>query len=362
MLYYIIKKYGIGTLLAILFFWMGYSSEHTFEGGMNYMVCLGILAWLGSLFYFMAHNPKRGIGMLSGIMSLLRIIWYVISLKPLRIWIRRLRYGIFTAKPYPYLALYGSIVDTHAMKGKFSYGLFQSKTPVARAVVWRLLSRGALRFHKGADGQLALALGEWKEVTSAGLDLDLERTVYQFMKLAAKADGTINPDDVRKVIGCYEKLKRGQSYGSTLFDAQYQFADMLNTNISLKAYTKKDIQNIYGMRRFLKKLPSSYEEATFDKGKLEIQRIWSEYMAYAYLFGIEGSTLKKLNTILPPDSNLWTPLQYLMTTSQPHRQVLAKMMSAVSAGVPEAEDAVAAKKGRFTFAWHVEEIYDITPN
>ena len=360
MFQYIIKKYLKGTILAILLFALGFFSGHSFDSGMTFMVCFGMFVWFGRLIFLMkTGNMKKGVALLNSLLNILRLLWYVISLKPLRMWIRRMRFGTFTADPYPYLALYGSLVDTHAMKGKFSYGLIHNKAPVARAALWRLLSRGCLRFANGSDGQLALKVGQWKEVTSAGLDQELERTLYRFMEQAAQSDGTLDPKDVKNVIGHFTKLKRGRAYSRSEFENQYQFADLLNTSISLKAYTKDDVRKIFGMKKFLKKLPSSYENATFDKGKLEIQRIWSEYMAYAYLFGIEHSTLKKLSGLLPADQNQWSALQFLMTTSKPHLQVIDKMMSAVSAGTPEAEDAVAGKMGRFTVAWHVDEIYDI---
>ena len=361
MLRYIIKKYLKGTILAILFFAFGYSMDPTFDSGMTYMVSLGSFVWLGRLIYLMqSGNTKKGVALITNLILMLRLIWYVVSLKPLRILIRRMRYGSFTVAPYPYLALYGSIVDTHAMKGKFGYGLVNSKSPVTRATVWRLLSHGCLRFANGSDGQLALKLGQWKEVASAGLDQELEHTVYRFMERAAKPDGTLNPKDVKNAIVEFTKIRRkGVSHNPVILDDQFRFADLLNTSISLKAYTKEDVRKIFGMKRFLKTLPSSYEKALFDKGKLEILRIWPEYMAYAYLFGIEHSTMQKLGNLLPSDQNQWSALQFLMTTSAPHRQVVDKMMSAVSEAAPEVEDTVAGKKGRFTFAWHVNEIYDI---
>lgn len=361
MFLYIIRKYLKGTILALLLFGLGYSTDHTFDSGMTLMVCLGMFVWFGRLIYLMqSGNAKKGVALMANLIHILRLIWYVASLKPLRILIRRMRYGTFTATPYPYLALYGSIVDTHAMKGKFGYGIVRSKSPVTRAAVWRLLTHGSLRFAKGSDGQLSLKLGPWKEVSRAGLDQELERTVYRFMERAAQSDGTLAPKDVKNTIVEYTKIKKkGGSHNPEILDNQFQFADLLNTSISLKAYTKEEVRKIFGMKRFLKRLPSSYEEALFDKGKLEILRIWPEYMTYAYLFGIEHSTLERLSRLLPSDQNQWSALQYLMTTSAPHRQVVDKMMKAVSEAAPEVEDTVAGKMGRFTFAWHVNEIYDI---
>ena len=266
-----------------------------------------------------------------------------------------MRYGLFSAEPYPYLALFGSIVDTHAMMGKFKYGLVNSKVPVTKAALWRLIARGAVELVESGNGEVAIKVGEWKEVDSAGLDLELERTLYRFMQQSEKEDGTIIPEDVKKAIGYFKRLKKGQRIERRTFENQFQLADLLNTRISLNSYTKRDVRNIYG----LKKLPSSFEYADFSNGKLELQRIWPEYMTYAYLFGLEDSTLKKLRTLLPGDPEKGNSLLHLLNTSKTHRKAVDRMMKAVAEGVPEAEDAVAGMMGRFTFAWHVDEIYDI---
>lgn len=360
MLKYIVQKYLKGVILAILFFCCGYFENHSIENGLNYMVCIGILVWMTRLMYlFIKGEQKKGVNLAANLVNLLHIIWYVISLKPLRVWIRKMRHGLFSAEDYPYLALYGSIVDTYAMMGKFKYGLVNNKAPVAKAALWRLIARGVVEFAEGGNGEMALKVGEWKEVDSAGLDLELERTVYRFMQLAAQENGIVIPKEMKEVVGHFKRMKKGQSVDWQMFDIQYQFADLLNTRISLNSYSKRNIRNIYGMRNFLKNLPSSFEQADFRNGKLELQHIWPEYMAYAYLFGLEGGTLKKLRMLLPDNPGKGNSLLMLLTESNPHRTAIDKMMKAVGEGVPEVEDAVAGKMGRFTFAWHVDEIYDI---
>lgn len=275
MLNYIIKKYWKGTFIAIVLFIMGYASEHTFDGAMNIMVCTGMFIWFGRLLYLSSRgNGKKLVSLVTSLINILRLLWYIISLKPLRMWIRRLRYGLFSASPYPYLALYGSIVDTHAMMGKFRYSLSHDKTPVARAALWRLLARGVVEFTDNQNGNPALKVGEWKDVTSAGLDQELERTIYDFMKKSAQENGIVVPNDLKKTIGQFTKIKKGTKPNLSKYETQYKFADLLNTSISLKAYTKDDVKKIYGMKKFLEKLPSSYNNANFKGEKMELHRIW----------------------------------------------------------------------------------------
>ncbi len=113
------------------------------------------------------------------------------------------------------------------------------------------------------------------------------------------------------------------------------------------------------MKRFLKGLPDSYNAPGEYAGRLpELQRVWPEYMTFAYLFGIEKSTWRHLSQLMPPhpDDN---PLLSLLQNSKPHRRVLRKLMDAVSEATPATEDAVSAHRGRLSLAWHAEEHYDI---
>ena len=162
---------------------------------------------------------------------------------------------------------------------------------------------------------------------------------------------------VRKVISYEKKDKTIYGYD---YDNQYRFADLLNTGIRLDAYSRRDIGNILGMERFLKGLPDSYNAPSEYTGRLpELQRVWPEYMTFAYLFGIENSTWRHLSQLMPPHPGDSNPLFYLLQNSEPHRQVLRQMMDAVSEATPAVSDAVSAHRGRLSLAWHAEELYDI---
>lgn len=81
---------------------------------------------------------------------------------------------------------------------------------------------------------------------------------------------------------------------------------------------------------------------------------------YAYLFGIEQRVIKRIASMLPADDgSAQDRLLRLLTTSKPHRRALKRMMAAATTATPMAEDSAAGYMGRFSFAWHVDEIYDI---
>ncbi len=358
MFYYLVRKYWKGTLLAVLFFQMGYGIYHNFDDAMSFMVCMGSLAWMtGLIVHGTRGNGKKLVSLATGLVNLLVIVWYVVSLKPLRRLVRRLRYIGLSPEPYPYLALYGSLADTQAMLHKFSLAPFYDKTPLTRAALWQLLVRGSLRFADGDKGP-ELQLGPWSDAPSDGIDQAFERTLYKFLCQAAQPGQAVTPKQLARVISYYsQKRKKTKQYD---IDNQFRFADLLNTGLHLRAYTKTDIRNIWGMKRFLKGLPATREQLTGKGAELELRRVWPDYMAYAYLFGIEQRVIKRIASMLPADDgSAQDRLLRLLTTSKPHRRALKRMMAAATTATPMAEDAAAGYMGRFSFAWHVDEIYDI---
>ncbi len=354
---YLLKKYLPKLITLGIIAYLCFVSDQNFNDSMILFFGLLFFIWMFRMIYFSFRgNPKKVISDIELLIKLMMFVWYVCSLKPLRKWLRKIRYAGFSPKPYPFLALYGSVLDTHMMKFKLSPAFYRDKTPAARAALWRLLTRGAVRFDMTSDQQPFLCLGPWSVSPSDGLDQDFEKTLYTFLEQCAPAGEQLEPDKVREVIAYEKKYKTIYRYD---YNNQYRFADLLNTGIRLDAYSRRDIGNIIGMKRFLKGLPDSYNAPGEYAGRLpELQRVWPEYMTFAYLFGIEKSTWRHLSQLMPPhpDDN---PLLSLLQNSKPHRRVLRKLMDAVSEATPATEDAVSAHRGRLSLAWHAEELYDI---
>ena len=354
---YLLKKYlpklitlGIIACLCVM-------SDMNYNDSMILLFGLLFFIWFGRIIYYAnKDNVKTIISDIELLIKSMMFVWYVCSLKPLRKWLRKIRYAGLNPKPYPFLALYGSVLDTHMMKFKLSPAFFRDKTPAARAAFWRLLTRGAVRFNMTRDQKPFLCLGPWSVSPSDGLDQDFEKSLYTFLEQCAPVGERLDPDTVRKVISYEKKMKAINGYN---YDNQFRFADLLNTGIRLDAYSRRDIGNILGMKRFLKGLPDSYNAHSEYAGRQpELHRVWPEYMTFAYLFGIESSTWQHLTQLMPPHPGD-NPLLYLLQNSEPHRQVLRQMMDAVSEATPAVEDVVSAHRGRLSLAWHAEELYDI---
>ena len=357
---YLIKKYGKGLVLAILFFLIGFSDDQSFNSGMMSMVCVGFFVFLIRIIMLAkSGNSKKVVSMGNSLILSGLLVLYVVTLKPLRRLIRHLRYGTFWAKPYPYLAMYGSATDSHAMLSKFTPHFHHPKAPAAKAILWRLLVNGSLYFSTDAHGQTALFLYPSMADTQAdGIDRALEETVYRFLQQAQEPDGTLYPEKVKKVICYYPNPKDKTERKSFDYKNQYRFADLLNTGIGLNSYTREEVNHLFGMKRFLKGLPGTFSPNYFKGEMLLLEKIWPEYMTYAYLFGIEKTVFSKLCNMLPT-SNDSKSLLPLLRDHATYRKVLHDMMHAIDVATPEAEDSVAGRMGRVPLAWHVDEIYDI---
>ena len=369
---YFLQKNWKGIVWMVLLYLISYYTFDTPGEVMNGFVCMYIFFWIMRVIF--SGNGRKAIILIGGLFGLLRFIWYVCSLKPLRRLVFRMMYLGAQQQPYPYLALYGSLLDTHMMMYKLSLAFYRDKTPVVRAAMWRLLARGALQLGADADGKAAIMLGQWVDSPSDGLDQSLEKSLYTFLEQSKAKNGIVNPLEVRKVMTHYNKSGKGV-FGRRNHERrryydnnnQYHFADLLNTGISLKAYTKRDVRNIYGMKSFLSLLSKNYGKyvepkltnpGATDIEMPEISRVWPEYMAYAYLFGMEKSVFQQITKMLPTEGSD-NPLLSQLTHSPQHLRAWRKLLYQVSVATPGVEDAVAGKIGLLPLAWHAKEIYDI---
>ena len=370
---YLISKYWKGALSLFLSYLFCLAIFDTHDEAMTGVVCFFSLGWGIKVMAAASNdNLKKQAMLIGGLFGLPKLVWYVVTLKPLRRWLFRLYYVGIRPAPYPYLALYGGLLDTHMMMYKMSAAFYRDKTPMARAALWRLLARGAIQLCTNTQGEAGLRVDAWSHSPSDGLDDDLEHALYNFLAQSTPVNGAINPNDVLQVMTYFKKedgRKKWKKEPVKEYDAenQFRFADLLNTGINLKAYTKRDVQNIFGMKRFLKGLPKSYDKyvapqlanAALTGAQMpELRLVWKEYMAYAYLFGIERSVMRSLSRMMNPSDPEYQLLQQL-TSSPRHRRALKRLMDKVSRATPAVEDSVAGTQGLMPIAWHHEEVYDL---
>ncbi|MBO4825620.1 MAG: hypothetical protein J5506_00065 [Prevotella sp.] len=368
MIKYVIKKYWRGPVLAALFFWWGWSSSHSFNDGMMMCVGLGFMVWMLRVIYLGKIGSVKVLSLVMSLFVIANVLWSICSLKPLRKLIRRWRYAGFSQQPYPYLSLYGSITDTQGMLFKLSPAIFRNKIPAVKAALWRMIAREVLVFDDTAGDAPQFRLKAWKDSPSDGVDQAFERTLYRFLEQSAgKDNGFVLPKTLRDTIGYVPKSakKADRAYD---YENQMRFADLLGTSVSVHSYSKREIANMYGMKRFLSGLPASFEKSSYplaggvaketaELPRLELWRVWTEYVAFGYVFGMGDSVLNKLKKVQSQLNANATLSQIL--SSKPHRKAFDQLMAAAADATPYAEDSASAYLGRLPLAWHADEIYDM---
>ena len=182
MIKYLIKKYWKAVVIAVFLFWSGWWSSDSVNDGMIMLIGMGFMIWMFRLIYLAQKGSPRIMPLAMSLFNVANGLWGIITLKPLRKLIRRWLHVGLTQKPYPYLALYGSISDTQGMLFKLSPAIIRSKTPAACAILWRLIAREVLVFDFSSP---TFRLGQWTETTADGVDRALEKTVYRFLQQVA---------------------------------------------------------------------------------------------------------------------------------------------------------------------------------
>ena len=353
MIKYLIKKYWKAVVIAVFLFWSGWWSSDSVNDGMIMLIGMGFMIWMFRLIYLAQKGSPRIMPLAMSLFNVANGLWGIVTLKPLRKLIRRWLHVGLTQKPYPYLALYGSISDTQGMLFKLSPAIIRSKTPAACAILWRLIAREVLVFDVSSP---TFRLGQWTETTADGVDRALEKTVYRFLQqVAAQNNGFVVPKELRKMVG-YMPKRIGDPTNGYDFENQVQFADLLNTSVSIHSYNREEKKKMYGMKRFLKGLPKSLSEVA-PETPIELRRVWPEYVAFGYVFGMGGKVLNKLATMqqfLSPNATL-----SMILNSGPHRMALDQLMTAMADGTPYAEDGASSRLGLLPLAWHADEFYDM---
>ncbi len=364
---YLFKTYWRGALIITVLYVMFSSMDDLGYDPLTYTTCFVVFFWIIKFVVTGSSDNQRKLMVMAGdLIKLLKLIWYVVTLKPLRRWLFRLYYVGARPEYYPFLALYGSLLDTHVMKYKFSAAFTRIKAPAARAALWRLLARGALELGADNHGHAVIKTAKWTASHGDVVDEDFERSVFKFLQQSLNDDGAISAKKLKNVmVNDDDNVKTPRTLTRTNLqqkasehydnDDQYHYADLLNTGLSLKSYTQRDVQHLFGMKRFLAHLPQSLHQS-YTTQPPQLTKVWPEYMAYAYLFGIEKKVFRQLTQLLSASD---APLLHRLAKSTPHRDALRQLMRAVNAATPAVEDSVAAKIGLMPLAWHVNEIYDI---
>ena len=204
----------------------------------------------------------------------LKYLWYLISLRPLRRWLKRKKMtsGLAHSRELPFN---GSIYDSKLVMNSLSASYSNDVEDAVGAYLLRLFYRGDLRLLQNGE----IAIGPWKgEPVSKDAkgrpapfkkpDSRMEYTLYLLFFHAAGEDGVLQVGELR------DYLVNRSGYGSV------ETLNGLRRSHPTKSLRQNGVQRVYGLRKFLQ----DYSLVS-ERGIPEVQ-LWREYLVFATLFGM----------------------------------------------------------------------------
>ena len=272
--------------------WFGESAGETIYSilliifmGFIFLIFLSMMSpsCFGSLLYFIAIIP---------LIWILKRLWYVVSLKPLRIYLKKKKIvgdpGWFRDVPAN-----GNLLDAAKMKNAFSYALSQEKYDnLIAAYIMRLIYQGAITIvtkpnpKTGAPEENFFFTNWDKKVIIPGTnnlrknDDAILGDLFDIMEEAAGNDATLQPKELKKWAKSHtSKVKK--------------WYDKIDGSFSIKRADPQQVKEVFGLEKFLK-------EFTLVKERHIVEvALWDEYLVYATLFGIADQVAADFRKVCP---------------------------------------------------------------
>ncbi|MBO4597725.1 MAG: DUF2207 domain-containing protein [Bacteroidaceae bacterium] len=224
--------------------------------------------------------------------GILMMLWWIISLAPLRLYYRRKRIGIAEGRYYREVNPEWSLVENRSLINELSYFSTMSDENLLGAIILRLISRGDISIVKEKwKGKLTDMMKIERPVKHVSKELTGDDKICeQVLRMLTQASG----NDL--ILQPKEFEKWGKSHYTTIkeiVDAQKEDAT--------DEYINKNGADVFGLKAFLKDFSLLNE-----RGIMEV-KLWDDYMVYAQFFGIADKVMaemKKLNPEYMSMSNL----------------------------------------------------------
>lgn len=245
------------NLLLLLLVWIPIlvigCTEDTPNGGGASNLFLGICAVLAFFSLLILRKP----------------MFYVMSLKPFRVLLRRKKLG--RIQPWQGQPFGGDLLVAATVYNKYSFQVSKSTSHIMRAMMFRLYNNGCLE--TDADGNVVV-------VSPAGANSAIEE---QFYKMLLHASGHANQlFEGNMSLYTVEHVKECQRFVRTLAqETDYDRSD------------DKMIARLLGLREYLRKFDVIESRTAADVN------IWKEHIVYAHLFGIGDSVVSRIEKLWP---------------------------------------------------------------
>jgi len=219
----------------------------------------------------------------------LRILWWVLTFEPLRVFLLRKKLGIAPGYYYRDIDPNWVIVFNASILQKTDYrptvkAIYGSNNEILSAHFVRMISNGCMEIIDGelkGKVQKLMKIGTFSFNSSLGSsdDESLEREIFSILEEAAGDDRLLQPSEFRRwALSHTSRMKK-------LDESLKAKGD--------KLYNQKSAANLYGLKNFLNDFTNMNERGIIDTS------LWGEYLVYASLFGIADRLASEMKMINP---------------------------------------------------------------
>lgn len=225
------------------------------------------------------------------ILLMLPFIWWVVSLKPLRVKLKRMRLGIANGNYHRDINEKWSLIKNAGVLRNLSYfSLFSGKQNknIIGALLMRLVSSGQVSFvewtdikKKNAKPKMCLKIEcPLKDKPEMGTtDEAMQQRVLWFLTKASGSDLILQPHEF-------------SSWASWHRDEMNSFLKVLDTKAD-STYVNENAKDLFELRNFLK------DFTLMEERHVKEVVLWDEYLVYAQLFGLAKQVSEEMRKANP---------------------------------------------------------------
>ena len=214
------------------------------------------------------------------------VLWWIVSLSPLRTWRRRKKLGIAEGRYFRDIKGEWTLTKNKMVMDDLAYITGMSNERIIGALLLKLMAKGDVTIVRDKyEGKVTEMLKIVNPVTEIGDvakgDDQLCRHALKLLTLASGKDLILQPDE-------FQKWCKVKSHAPTL----KSFLKLLETKCD-KQYIERNAADLYGLKAFLKDFSLLGE-----RSMMEV-KLWDEYMVYAEFFGLADEVRAEMKKICP---------------------------------------------------------------
>ncbi len=213
-------------------------------------------------------------------------VWWVVSLAPLRTWLRRKRLGIERGRYCRDVSKDWSLVKNKMLVDSLAYISGMSNERIIGAVLLKLMARGDLTIvrevYKKKECDMLKIVNPVREVDKeAKGDEQLCNHALKLLTLASGDDLILQPNEFKKWCNVKKNHPDIKAF-LKLMEPKYD-----------RKYIKRHAADVFGLKAFLKDFSLLNERSVMEVS------LWDDYMVYAEFFGVADKVRAEMAKTCP---------------------------------------------------------------